>query len=118
MITALLIPPSSAPHTTQVVADDAEGYQSIVGGPIEAVYGETAVGDRVVFYAHADSIQAGLPVNLVGTALWKRLNPQTGRNVLRGTVIVVGGDGPSDQDVPVLVSRMARTLHRQQLSRG
>lgn len=113
MITALVIPTTGEPHTAQLAPDDAAVYQSIVGGGIEAVYGETDTGARAVFYAHGDSIQAGLPVNLVGTALWKRLNRETGRNSLRGTVIVVGGEGPSDADVPLLVSRMARTLHKQ-----
>lgn len=57
-ITALLIPPSGEPRTEQVEPDDAEGYQAIVGGPIEAVYGTTDTDLRAAFYAHSDSIAA------------------------------------------------------------
>ncbi|MBS9535107.1 DUF3846 domain-containing protein [Mycobacterium sp. M1] len=49
-----------APRASNI-EPDFRMYQRIVGGYIEAVYGETADGQRVVFYVNEDGRALGLP---------------------------------------------------------
>ena len=93
------------------IEPDAHTYQGIVGGYIEAVYGETHTGERVVFYINEDGVALGLPLNEVATRMWHRLNPAMTHQVLRGDVIVLGADGPEDADVPPLAADLARVIH-------
>ncbi|MFZ2237953.1 MAG: hypothetical protein WAV90_00250 [Gordonia amarae] len=116
-ITALVIPVDGEPRTEQLTPDTAEVYAEIVGGYIEASFGDTSTGERATFYSNADSIAENLPLNIVATALWHRLNPDAHRNQLRGAVIAVGANRCDDADAPVLVTRLARVLHWQ-LTRG
>lgn len=93
---------------------DAELYQGIVGGYLEAVYGTTPDGSRVVFYVNEEGYLHDLPINPVATTLWHRLNPAAGQP-LRGNVVVVGADGPDDADLPVVAAETARLVHHELL---
>ncbi|BBZ00542.1 DUF3846 domain-containing protein [Mycolicibacterium fallax] len=100
-----------APTYPSSIEPDVALYQRIVGGYIEAAYGETHTGERVVFYINEDGVALGLPLNEVATRMWHRLNPAMTHQVLRGDVIVLGADGPEDADVPPLAADLARVIH-------
>lgn len=101
----------AAPRPSNI-EPDFELYQRIVGGYIEAAYGTTTDGERVVFYVNEDGIAQNLPVNEVATALWKRLNPDASQPLL-GNAVVVGADGCEDADLPNGVADLARAVHHE-----
>lgn len=93
---------------------DPQLYQSIVGGYLEAVHGETPADERVVFYVNEEGRIHDMPINPVATRLWHRLNPAAEQS-LRGNVVVVGADGPEDADLPVVAAEAARLVHHELL---
>lgn len=113
-ITALTVYADStaAPPRPSNIAPDVELYQKVVGGYLEAVYGETREGERVVFYVNEDGIAQNLDINEVATRLWRRLNPAA-HQALLGNVVVVGADGCDDADLPAGVANLARVVHHE-----
>lgn len=102
---------TAAPPRPSNIAPDVELYQKIVGGYLEAVYGQTDDGQRVVFYVNEDGIAQNLPVNHVASRLWKRLNPSAHQPLL-GNAVVVGADSCDDADLPATVADLALSVHR------
>lgn len=103
---------SRIPPRPSLIDPDTGLYQRIVGGFIEAVHGETAAGERVVFYCNEDGIAQNLPVNSTATRLWHRLNPIAAQRLF-GNVVVMGADGPQDADLPYGVADLARAAHHE-----
>jgi hypothetical protein len=111
-VRALVISPDDDTEPTAVSIDSGYlTYQHILGGTIEAVYGSSPDGERAVFYVNDEGIRENLPLNALATRLWRRLNPAAGRSVLLGTVIVVGANGPDDDDIPESVVEVARRVY-------
>lgn len=112
-ITALVIyADSAAPPRPSNIAPDVELYQKVVGGYLEAVYGQTDDGAMVVMYVNEDGIGQALPVNHIATRLWRRLNPAASQALL-GNVVVVGADECDDADLPEGVGDLALSVHRE-----
>lgn len=102
---------SSAPPRPSSIPPDVELYQKIVGGYIEAVYGQTDDGRQMVFYVNEDGIAQNLPVNEVARRLWRRLNPSAHQPLL-GNAVVIGADECDDADLPIGVADLALSVHR------
>lgn len=107
----ILRPGAVTPPYPSSIEPDVTLYQRIVGGYLEAAYGETPQGERVVFYINEDGVALGLPINEVATRMWHRWNPTMRHQVIRGNVIVLGSDGPEDANVPPLAADLARVIH-------
>lgn len=101
---------SRVPPRPSNIEPDFELYQRVVGGFIEAAYGETRDGEKVVFYVNKNGISEGLPVNHVATRLWRRLN-RIASQPLFGNAVVVGADDCDDADLPAGVAGLALAVH-------
>lgn len=102
--------PEYPPYPTKVTPT-VELYQRVVGGYIEAVFGETDDGHQVAFYVNEEGIGQALPVNHVATRLWRRLNPSA-HQALLGNAVVVGANECDDADLPHGVANLALALYR------
>jgi hypothetical protein len=87
---------------------DLTTLQTLVGGPIEAVYGyrgtdATLAGQpRITFYLNEEGKLRGLAPNPLATALWWHYDPRAARaDILVGPVLVTGyhPEG-ADTDIP------------------
>ena len=113
-INAITIP-ADGPAAIGTVSQDITTLQGIVGGYIEAVY---AMHDEygqpnVIIWCNEDGMRLDLPINRRATAFWYALAGGPTGNVLRGTVLLTGGDdGEGDMlPAPDLVIDAWKSLH-------
>ena len=120
-MTALVIHPNgTAASGVRSISTSLANLQKHVGGYLEPVYGyREADGSLLNWPTATISVNElgklqELPLNLMATALWWALDPQSaGRNFLVGTAVVLGPgseDGEGETPVPEHVMAMFTAL--------
>lgn len=106
---ALVIHPhGTAASGVRALSTSLANLQKIVGGYLEPVYGYRRADGAVntwpttTLYVNELGKLQGAPENLLATALWWALDPQAaGRNLLVGTVVVLGAGDDEGNETPV-----------------